>query len=432
MTLGSHTVANYQNLTHPTFHGVRNPLKTRLYDLKDIFILVIFLLFTLSLFASSSDAMEGVPGTLSSDVSQGEPADRPTHPYQDYALFIAGISNPKGSLASLESSPAWRKYAKSFNASWKSLEARQLKPMRQWADRELSSVAAARDTVFYPFSGADFANMHNLFPDAETYVMISLERVGRIPDFPAMTTPDLEAFFVGLQHANKDLLDLDYFITRNLETALQGKGIRGVLPLLLLFMAREKIRVLEVQHWFMNLNESIEEMPALGLVTSDKGSIPGVRIVFQREGQEQTQTLYYFCFNLARGSFDPKDKFVAFLEGFSPLVTFEKASSYHMFDSDFDSIRQFILDHSTHILQTDSGIPAKYLDPSMWKLRPFGTYKKPLEAFSDRYQKDLAELYQKTKHIRTLTFGAGYHHLPGTANLLLVTRKATPSSGEPN
>jgi len=98
MTLGSHTVANYQNLTHPTFHGVRNPLKTRLYDLKDIFILVIFLLFTLSLFASSSDAMEGVPGTLSSDVSQGEPAYRPTHPYQDYALFIAGISNPKGSL----------------------------------------------------------------------------------------------------------------------------------------------------------------------------------------------------------------------------------------------------------------------------------------------------------------------------------------------
>ena len=103
-----------------------------------------------------------------------------------------------------------------------------------------------------------------------------------------------------------------------------------------------------------------------------------------------------------------------------------------MFDPDFDSIRQFILDHSVHILQTDSGIPIKYLDPSIWNLTLFGTYQNPLPAFKDRYQKDLAELYQRTKKIRPISFGVGYHHLPGTANLLLATRKETLLSGESN
>ncbi len=405
-------------------------MKTRFNDVTVRLSLAIFLLFTLGLFASWSHAAEGTPGTETSTVSQKEQTDRPTHPYHDYALFIAGINNPKGSLAALESIPAWGQFAKSFNASWKGFEVRRLTPMREWAARELGAVEASRTTVFYPFSGADFANMYSFFPDAGTYVMISLERVGRIPDFPAMSKPDLEDFFAGLQRVNKDLLDLDYFITSNLRAALKEKGMQGVLPLLLLFMAREKVRVINVQHWFMNPNTSIEEMPALERVTSDRGSIPGVRIVFQREGQEQTQTLYYFHFNLVRGSFDQNDKFVSFLKSFGPFVTFEKASSYLMSDPDFAAIRQFILDHSMHILQSDSGIPIKYFDPSIWNLKLFGAYKKPVPTFSDQYQKDLAELYQKTKNIRPLSFGLGYHHQPGTANLLLATRKETPPRGE--
>ena len=407
-------------------------MKRRLNDVKVRLGLAVFLLFILDLSVSWSHAAEGTPGTETSTASQKEQADRPTHPYHDYALFIAGINNPKGSLAALENSPTWGRFAKSFNARWKGLEVRCLTPMRQWAARELGAVEASRYTVFYPFSGADFANMYRFFPDAGTYVMISLERVGRIPDFPAMSKPNLDAFFAGLQRVNKDLLDLDYFITNNLETALQEKDMKGILPLLLLFMAREKVRVIDVQHWFMNPNESIEEMPALERITSDRGSIPGVRIVFQREGQERTQTLYYFCFNLMRGSFDQDDKFVSFLKNFSPFVTFEKASQYMMFDPDFAAIRQFILDCSMHILQTDSGIPIESFDPSIWNLKLFGTYQKPLPFFSHRYQKDLAELYKKTKDRRPISFGIGYHHQPGTANLLLATRKGKPPPGDPN
>ncbi len=55
--------------------------------------------------------------------------------------------------------------------------------MREWAARELSTVEGSRYTVFYPFSGADFANMYNFFPDAPAYVMISLSVSAASPIF---------------------------------------------------------------------------------------------------------------------------------------------------------------------------------------------------------------------------------------------------------
>ena len=88
---------------------------------------------------------------------------------------------------------------------------------------------------------------------------------------------------------------------------------------------------IDVQHWFMNPGGTIVETPALERFTFEKGSIPGVRIVFQREGYERTQTLYYLRFDLAKDFFGRNEKFVSFLKSFGPLVTFEKAASYLLF-----------------------------------------------------------------------------------------------------
>jgi hypothetical protein len=408
----------------------RVSLQTRLTDVKVLGSLVVFLLFYLGLIASWSHGTEGKQGTNASNVCQKEQTERHTRPYNNYALFIAGIHNAQSSLAAAESNPAWGQFARSFDESWKEFEVTRLKPVKEWAARELSTVESTRYTVFYPFSGADFAHMYSVFPEARGYVMISLERVGRIPDFSTMSNANLDSFFAGVQRSNQDLLHRSYFITRNLETALQEKGMEGILPLLLLFMAREKVRVIDVQHWFMNPGGTIVETPALERFTFEKGSIPGVRIVFQREGYERTQTLYYLRFDLAKGSFGRNEKFVSFLKSFGPLVTFEKASSYLMFDPDFSAIRQFILERSMHILQTDSGIPIKFFDPSIWNLKLFGTYEKPLPVFSYRYQKDLAEIYQETKNIPPISFAIGYHYRPGTANLLFATRKEASPPGD--
>lgn len=269
-------------------------MKTRPTDIKVLGSLAVFLLFYLGLIASWSHATEGKQGTDASNISQTEQAGRHTRPYNDYALFIAGIHNAQSSLAAAESSPAWGQFARSFDESWKQFEVTRLTPVKEWAARELSAVESSRYTVFYPFSGADFAYMYSVFPEARTYVMISLERVGRIPDFSAMSNANLDSFFAGLQRSHQDLLHRGYFITKNLETALQEKGMEGILPLLLLLMAREKVRVIDVQHWFMNPGGTVVETPALESFTFEKGSIPECASFFRERVMNEPRPFTIF------------------------------------------------------------------------------------------------------------------------------------------
>ncbi len=343
-----------------------------------------------------------------------------TLPYHDYALLIAGLRCSQSPLSAEAAKPAWLNHARMMNQTWANFERRQLTAMRQWASQELAQTESP--TIFYPFSGPDFVNMHTLFPQAHTYLMVSLEPVGELPDFPAVNG----SFYPGLQRSLYDLLQMSFFITPKLQASLGKQELNGVLPVLMFFMAREGLRVVDVKYWVMTPAGAIEESPATTApVKCGAGDIPGLRIVFQRPGAAETQTLYYFRFNLADDSFARNRQFVSFLEKFGPLTTFSKAASYLMYRPRFSAIRQFILDKSANVLQSDSAIPVQYFDSSVWNFRFYGCYKGPIALFSNRFQRDLASIYQHGQDIRPLPFGICYRHRPRTSNLMFASKKTT-------
>jgi hypothetical protein len=351
--------------------------------------------------------------------------DKPLPAYHDYALFIAGIKNPESTLTAYQDKPAWVRHANFFDQNWESFTRRRLSPMREWASQELGSVSAA--TVFYPFSGPDFVNAFALFPRAKTYLLVALEPVGVIPDFAERKEQN---FFASLQRSLYDLLQLDFFITNKMKSAIGKSELKGTLPVLLFFLAREQARVLDVQYWGMGSDGTIAESPAVGAKMAANG-IPGVRIVFTSQGSTEPQTLYYFQFNLGNDSFGRNQQFVSFLKSFGPVTTFTKAASYLMFKPHFSGIREFILDQSLFVLQGDSGIPIRYFDPSVWNLRFYGTYAGPIALFSNCYQGDMANFYRKGD-VRPLPFGFDYRHRVRTSNLMFATKKAKVVAGAPH
>ena len=345
--------------------------------------------------------------------------------YNDYALFIAGISNPEGTLAAFEDKPAWVRHAKFSDQNWERFTRGRLGPMREWAGKELGAAKTA--TVFYPFSGPDFVNVFTLFPHAKTYLLIALEPVGQIPDFSA---GNQQNFFPSLQRSLYDLLHLDFFITNKMKSAIGKSELKGTLPVLMFFLAREQARVLDVQYWVMKPDGTIAESPALGPGERPAG-IPGVRIVFASPGATENQTLYYFQFNLANDSFGRNQHFVDFLKSFGPLTSFTKAASYLMYKPYFSAVRQFILDQSLYVLQGDSGIPLRYFDPAGWDLRFYGTYAGPIALFSKCYQADMAKIY-RSGGIQPLPFGIGYRHRARTSNLMFASKKVQVLADAPN
>jgi hypothetical protein len=280
--------------------------------------------------------------------------------------------------------------------------------------------------VFYPFSGPDFVNVFTLFPHAKTYLLIALEPVGQMPDFTAGNEGN---FFPSLQRSLYDLLQLDFFITNKMKSSIGKSELKGTLPVLMFFLAREQAQVLDVQYWVMKPDGAIIESPVAGPGERPNG-IPGVRIVFTSPGSTENQTLYYFQFNLRNDSLERNQHFVSFLRNFGSMTSFTKAASYLMFKPYFSGIREFILDQSHYVLQGDSGIPLRYFDPAGWDLRFYGTYAGPISLFSNCYQADMANRYRRCEDIQPLPFGIDYRHRARTSNLMFAAKKVKLLAGE--
>ena len=128
--------------------------------------LLLLALGSVAAFGAASDSVCTSEGCA---VPKSGQTDKRLPAYNDYALFIAGLSNPEGALAAYEDQPGWVRHAKFSDQNWERFTRGRLAPMREWAVTELGSATAA--TVFYPFSGPDFVNVFTLFPRAKTCLL---------------------------------------------------------------------------------------------------------------------------------------------------------------------------------------------------------------------------------------------------------------------
>src|SRR5690606_22515939 len=150
-----------------------------------------------------------------------------------------------------------------------------------------------QQTVLYMFSGPDFLYVNAFFPDRPTYVLAGLEPVGQIPSILPELRRGYAGALAGLRAAVGTALNHRCFITRNMKSNLAQRSLRGVLPVLYLFLARAGKTVTGVTLIAVDNDGNVVE-------AGTKGATQGVKITFKgREGREQT--LYYFQTDLSNG-----------------------------------------------------------------------------------------------------------------------------------
>ena len=97
--------------------------------------------------------------------------------WNDTARFLSGMKGrADGPFRALEDTAAWKAYAAEFDTNWNQLQAEQLRPVHAFQKRELASLHAAGQYVFYPFSGPDILYLTGFFPEGKVMVMAGLER----------------------------------------------------------------------------------------------------------------------------------------------------------------------------------------------------------------------------------------------------------------
>lgn len=331
----------------------------------------------------------------------------------DTARFLAGLSlEADGPFAALCRTDAWQRYAKAIAAQWTRFETGAAK-MRVWAKRELDQAADPALPVFYPFGGPDAAFVDIFLPRAKVAVLVGLEDVGSVPPPEAFGTESLEAEFGLYLKSLDDLLGLSFFRTNDMKEDLANRTIDGVVPIILLLLARLDKDILSIE---------FGELDADGGFGAATAKPTAVTIGFRGTGDASAHTLLYVSADLYDGKFLKNAGLRKFIEmNLTPCFTFMKSASYLMQKSFFGAIRKTILKVSAAVLQDDSAIPYKYYDPKAWEVTLYGRYDGPIKLFKDDFEQELFDAFRTRTDIRPLGFRFGY--TPVSCLLLAVKKK---------
>lgn len=358
--------------------------------------------------------------------SQSDTAN--TNPYwMGMARYLAGLPANEPIFDSLQKLPDAVVHQKYFDNAFLQKETVLLDKLGAFAQQELGKAREnSEQTVFYPFSGADFVTIHTLYPNAKRYVLFGLEPEGVIPHIETLSPVRRAANLQNIRVSSDDIMSFSFFKTIDMAADFRRFELKGTLPLLLAFIARTGNDVLSVNHIqvdesgkiFMD-GDSLIKNPNLQSPTNAKTG--GYRIKFKNsEAKElQIQTLDYFSVDVLNEKLKKNPNFLEMLSDLSPCVTYIKSASYLLHKNYFSVIGDKIKEVSDLILQDDSGFPIRAFDENAWHLTYYGKYMKPIPLFSNLYQPDLMKKYtENEKEVVPLAFGIGYRYQHGTSNLL--------------
>ena len=340
-------------------------------------------------------------------------ADAPSA--DDTAKFLAGMPVSAGSpLAPMTETSWWEAYSATLDKDFASFEKRQSLKIRDWSAGNLKS---PKPNLLYMFSGPDFLYADAFFSKASTYVLSALEPTGTILDLTKIRQGAIPPELSKLRNSMQSLLSISFFITEHMKTDLSGGALNGTLPVIYVLLARTGHTVKDAAQVYLDENG--------GLQTGDdaewkKSLAQGVKITASdKEGQDQT--IYYFRTNLGN-ELIKKSGFLQFCEGLGESDAFIKSDSYLLHSGGFSTVRDFLLDHASTIVQDDSGIPISYFDASKWELEPYGNYVEPIAEFPGMYQPKMRQLFVTAKAPK-IDFGFGYRISPSQSSILVAVRK---------
>lgn len=315
-------------------------------------------------------------------------------------------------FAGLPGSSASLHHQQQMASLWRTHEWHRGAKVRAWAASEIPDLQGHR-ALFYPFSGPDYLFAHELFPHAETYVLCGLEPAEPLPDLQSLSDGEIAVGLDSLRRALDSIMNAGYFITVDMRRDLQSSRFRGVLPVLLTFLARTGATVESVD--IMRIDSSGNAV----LAGTYQGAAPGLMIRFH-QGFGGMKRLFYFRQDLSNSGTRPGGPFLTFVskQGYPPALV--KSASYLMHDDAFSTIRNHLVRSTSGLVQDPSGVPWRTLAGSGMSLSLYGSYQGTIGIFSQQ-QPDLASAYRSGHYpVQPVDFGFGYLYQPERTSIIVA------------
>jgi hypothetical protein len=330
------------------------------------------------------------------------------------ARLIAGLVKTVPDGVKL-SEATLHEYARNASSRWSEYERRIGEPMQKWAHAELEQKAGG--TVFYPFSGPDFATVYRLYPLADRYVLVALQRAERPPQLARASAVELSAFLARFGESWKQFAQIGFFRTLDLDDEAKQTGVRaGTTAPMIAFGVRSGFKILAVDS--VRINAEGTDLEPHPDSPADSGLWASVRITMEREGRKVR--LDYVRLNLADASLDATPGHRAWIERMAANRTVLKAASHLPQDARFKIVRDALLTRAPSIVQDETGIEYTRLVQA-FNVKLYGRFSKPHPIFNQESQRALAQAYKAAGEVKPLPFRVSYQRQP-EANLQVAVR----------
>lgn len=320
--------------------------------------------------------------------------------------------------------PRLTEYAKKATAQWHEYERRIGAPLQSWARTELAAAPGA--TIFYPFSGPDFATVQRVYPDASRYVLVAMQRAEPPPALERATAADLALFMSRFGDAWKQFAQIGFFRTLDLDEDAKQVGLRaGTITPMLAFAVRSGYRVASVDP--VRVNDSGSDLEVHPGARGERSTWNSVRITLQAGNRRVL--LDYVRMNLSDASLGEKPAERAWIERMATHRTVLKAASHLLQSPRFGIVRDALLARAPSILQDETGIDYTALAKG-FDVKLYGRFTKPHHLFNQEAQKALAQAYKDHRvEVKPLSFRVSYQRQPESN--LQVANRTRPAGAAP-
>lgn len=324
--------------------------------------------------------------------------------------LLAGQSPKEGVPAQLQGE-AWSAYAQAVQRNWKQYHSQIGEPMQAWAGKQ---IPAFQNTVFYPFSGPDFATVSQLFPQAKRYVMVAMQAAERPIDLtelkPEAARQTLEVLTGAWEYYGRD----GFFVTEYLDKYLHRNRVRiGASTFLSSFFQLKGLKVNSIAPIQINATGDVEELPV-----SD-ANWRSVRFRLERAGEQVV--VDYLRIDLSDKGLSANPQHHQFVRQMSANPVLLKAASHLPQNNSFSMVAASMTSQAPFIIQDETGIKYGQLKDN-FGLTLYGRFERAHVAFGG-YQRDLAKAFAQGKDIQPLAFRVGYFK-DGNYALIVAKRKS--------
>lgn len=300
-------------------------------------------------------------------------------------------------------------FSKNVQKSWGGYKSLIAEPMQTWSKSE---IARKDQTILYPFSGPDFSTVYHMFPDAERYILIAMQKAEKPINYAEINAKGAVQSLEIMTDAWDKFGKNGFFVTEYLDKYYYKTNIRiGLSNFLVTFIHLYGFKINEIIPITINDTGEVVTLPL------DSKDWTSIRIKFEKNGK--SKYLDYLRMDLSNKGFAKRPEHLSFIKHAAINPVIFKAASHLPQNKDFSEFSDQILSKSPFILQDETGIKYSKLKTT-YNIKLFGEFKEAHHSFRN-YHRDLAQAFKDSADVKPLNFKIGYYK-NGNYSLIVANR----------